>query len=128
MLLFRHLFDGIKSGKLNLYNSYKFKSFSHYLIPLELWNTQQKQLLERASLTDMTKLEDVLSFLKKQLNNAYKHTNERILEQANKHIKFRKDGSYFVNTPKLEEVEQDKLAVFFFKTRICTLTRSTDYH
>ena len=68
MLLFRHLFDGIKAGRLNLDNSYKFKSFSHYLIPLALWKAQRKQLLERASLTDMAKFSDVLTFLKKQLN------------------------------------------------------------
>ena len=115
MLLFRHLFNGIKAGKFNLDNSYKFKSFSHYLIPLKLWKAQRKQLLERASLTDMTNFGDVLTFIKKQLGSAYEQTNERIVEQANKHIKFRKDGSYSVNTPKLDEVDNDKLAVFFPK-------------
>lgn len=115
MLLFRHLFYGIKAGKLNLDDSYKFKSFSHYLIPLELWKTQRKQLLERASLTDMANFGDMLTFIQKQLGGAYEQTNERILEQANKHINFRKDGSYSVNTPKLDEVDKDKLAVFFPK-------------
>jgi len=113
MFLFRHLFNGIKAGKLNLGNSYKFKSFSHYLIPLALWKAQRKQLLERASLTDMANFSDVLTFLKKQLNDAYEQTNERILEEANKHISFRKDGSYSVNTPKVDKVDKDKLAVFF---------------
>ncbi len=113
MLLFRHLFNGIKSGKLNLENSYKFKSFSHYLIPLDLWKTQRVKLLERASLTNVTNVKEVIIFLKNKLENAYQETNDHIIDQANQHIRFRKDGSYFINTPKLDELDRDKLAIYF---------------
>ncbi|MEM6699209.1 MAG: Tn3 family transposase, partial [Bacteroidota bacterium] len=113
MFLFKHLYDGIKAGRMNLSSSYKFKSFSEYLIPFALWKSQHQQLLERASLTNLANFEDVLTFLKKQLGDTYEQTNKRIIDQVNKHIRFRKDGTYSVHTPKLEEVDNDKLAIFF---------------
>jgi len=121
MLLFKHIFNGIKAGSLNLADSYKYRAFGDYLIPGEIWKTQQKQLLERASLTAVSNLEDVLAFSRQQLAAAYKQTNDHIEKKTNTHIRFRENGSYSLSTPKVNQPERDKLAVFFPRSKYVPL-------
>ncbi len=134
MLLFKHIFDAIKAGSLNLADSYKYKTFGDYLIPGEVWKVQQKQLLDRASLSAMSNLEDVLAFSKQQLAAAYKQTNDHIEKKTNTHIRFRENGSYSLSTPKVNQPERDKLAVFFPRNEyvpllevLATIDKATEF-
>ena len=121
MLLFRHVYSAIKAGSLNLEYSYKYKAFGHYLISPDLWQSERKQLLERACLTRLSKLEDILACSKQQLADAYQQTNKRIADKSNAHIRFRQDGSYCINTPGIDQVERDKLSGFFPKNKYISL-------
>ncbi|OAI46504.1 hypothetical protein AYO45_01805 [Gammaproteobacteria bacterium SCGC AG-212-F23] len=52
--------SAIKSGRLNLLYSYRYKAIHEYLIDESLWKTQRDSLLEEAGLVDF--------IIEKQLN------------------------------------------------------------
>ncbi|GAB2566660.1 hypothetical protein GCM10027190_15640 [Spirosoma areae] len=100
VLLFYHTTLRIKSGRLNLLHSYRYRSFESYLIPKDRWLKEQATLLERANLTEFSDRASVLARLGKQLHGQLVTTNERILKSQNPHVIQKKDGQLVVDTPK----------------------------
>lgn len=107
IILFSHLFDGIKSGKLNLRYSYRYKAIHEYLIDDAYWDAHKNELLEQAGLTDFSDFNTVISSLKQQLDQKYKTTNERILNGENKFLTIDDKGRFKITTPKIESDESE---------------------
>ncbi|QMW04893.1 hypothetical protein [Spirosoma foliorum] len=60
VLLFHHATNRIKSGRLNLLHSYRYRSFESYLIPKEQWLKERANFLELANLTEFADSAEVL--------------------------------------------------------------------
>lgn len=102
-LLFIKVASSIKSGNLALKSSYRYKAIDQYLIDKEVWNNNRDDLLRKAGLEKFVDSDAVLSDLSKKLDEAYCKTNQNILSDKNKHVKFDKNGKAIVSTPKLEK-------------------------
>ena len=79
-----------------------------YLIPSERWQADRAAILERAELSTFDESEIALHQLANRLDDQYNEVNRRILDDGNKHIVFRKNGSFVLATPELDESEQSE--------------------
>lgn len=101
IFLFREVSNHIKGGTLNLKFSDKYKSIDDYLISYSRWNSDKKELMERANINHMYEMEDTLLLLKESMMQHYIKTNENIF--TNEYLKFNKDNRPRVTTPKIDE-------------------------
>lgn len=131
---FLHIQRAIKSGTLNLECSYKYRPLDDYLIDPERWQRENDQLLERAGLQDFTDPKKVLGELDEILFQQYRQTNDHILDGSNTLIRFVKDGTFRLKTPKQDEVETEPLQTFFPDRRyvsllevLATVNRSSNF-
>ena len=97
VLLFQHIAAAIKSGDLNLSQSYKYRPMDAYLIAPERWKQEKQHLLERAGLAEFADPEPVLATLREALTQQYRGTNANAV--ANPHLKVRADGTFHIGTP-----------------------------
>lgn len=111
VFLFQHVAAAIKSGHLNLRQSYKYRPMDSYLIDKERWERDQLLLLERAGLTEFTDLESILKKLDATLLQQYQETNAGIENNAN--LTIRADGTFHIKTPALSANETDPLQELF---------------
>lgn len=111
VFLFQHVAASIKSGHLNIYESYKSRSFDSYMIDKQRWTRDRLQLLERANLTAFITPDPILEALEKALFQQYQETNANIA--PNSHLTIRSDGSFHIKTPPSEEQELDPLQALF---------------
>ncbi len=105
VMLFQYVAEAVKSGDLNVEQSYKYRAMDTYLIDPERWNREKQQLLERAGLTKFAAPAPILQELDTALLAQYQATNGNI--EANPHLKFRVDGSFHVKTPTAKSSEND---------------------
>lgn len=111
VFLFQHVTGAIKSGDLNLVQSYKYRPMDAYLIDPERWKQRRAHLLERAGLADFADPSPVLAKLDEALYAQYRTTNDR--SGDNLHLKFRADGVFHVATPAKGASESDPLRALF---------------
>lgn len=111
VFLFQHTAGAIKSGDLNLAQSYKYRPMDAYLIDRDRWNREKKQLLERAGLSGFVNPNPVLKKLDEALQTQYQATNKRA--PNNSHLKFRADGTFHIATPAVDVREADPLSEWF---------------
>lgn len=97
VFLFEHVAAAIKSGDLNLSQSYKYRPMDAYLIDPDRWKREKPDLLERAGLADFADPEPVLATLREALTQQYQRTNANAA--ANSHLKLRADGTFHIATP-----------------------------
>jgi len=119
VFLFKHVASAIKSGKLNLAHSYKYRPLDEYMISVERWKEEKNQLLERAGLLNLLDSKSVLKQLDQSLYKQYQSTNARAIE--NEHLSFKADGSFFIKTPPLDRQETDPLQAWFPKRHYISL-------
>ncbi len=105
--------DAIKAGALNLIHSEKYRSLDEYLIPKEDWDARRDEYLQRADLARFKDCRPTLKTLEEALDAGYKQANDNLIDGKNTYLKFRKDNSFYVTTPKLDEVEALSLSSFF---------------
>jgi|TARA_R110002110_G_C13470277_1_gene720491 TnpA family transposase len=110
VLLFIHVADGIKSGKLNLLYSYRYKAIQNFLIDEKLWKKDRKQLIKSAGLEGFKDAEQVLSTLKNKLNEKYSTVNERILNNENKDVTVDENYHIKINTPRKEKEDNELIS------------------
>jgi len=101
ILLFIHISDAIKSGKINLKYSYRYKAIHEYLIDEKTWNISKKSLLQDAALSDYVDFNKVIGKLKRQLHIKYEDANKRFLSGENPYLST-ETQSLKVNTPKVD--------------------------
>ncbi|MFC1659700.1 Tn3 family transposase, partial [Pseudomonadota bacterium] len=116
-LLFIHIANAIKSGKLSLKHSYRYLPIEQYLIDKKVWAEQKDDLLKKANLENFTDYNKVIAGLKKELNQAYCITNDNIINKNNKYVSFNKDGKAIVTTPKIDKEESKLVTELFPKSR-----------
>ncbi|HZS49189.1 MAG TPA: Tn3 family transposase [Blastocatellia bacterium] len=120
-LLFAKVADAIKSGALNLVYSHRYRSLDDYLISPDDWTNHRTQYLSRSELNRFADCRQTLQDLSLLLDQQYHQTNDRIERGENAFIKFRPDGSFFVNTPKEEETDSTPLSTFFTERKYISL-------
>ena len=111
VFLFQHVGAAIKSGHLNLRQSYKYRPMDSYLIDKERWERDKHILLERAGLTEFTDLDSILKTLDAALCQQYQETNTKV--SNNPHLTIRADGTFHIKTPALDTNETDPLQALF---------------
>ncbi|NQY74378.1 MAG: Tn3 family transposase [Candidatus Margulisbacteria bacterium] len=121
IFLFFEVANAIKSGELNLVHSYKYKPFDTYLISKQYWIDHYDELIEKAGLKSFKDPEKALSKLETILNTQFEVTNQNILDDKNKFIKFNKKEEFFVDTPKVEKDVVDNVAELFPQDRYVQL-------
>ena len=102
ILLFSHMKDAIKAGKLNLHYSYRYKSIKEYLINDLIWENDKDALLAEANLSAMANLDLLLEKLSYQLDHKYEAVNQNYLQGNNKYLTLRADNRVKIKTPKLD--------------------------
>ncbi|MBA1420521.1 MAG: Tn3 family transposase [Epsilonproteobacteria bacterium] len=116
-LLFFHVSDAIKSGRLNLKYSYRYQNFEHYLIDNDEWGKDKNILLKTHSLEHLKDLDSFLEPINLKLERSYKQTNERIIKELNTNFRLTTD-SFILKTPKLdkEPQEEESISKYFPKS------------
>jgi TnpA family transposase len=104
-LLFLKVAEALKSGSLSLPYSYKYRRLDDYLISKEQWNAKREDYIKQAGLEDLVNIEALLSVSENELQASYKAVNKLILHDKTPYITCRSDGSFTVETPKLEDKE-----------------------
>jgi TnpA family transposase len=121
VLLFEKVAAGIKSGSLNLRNSYRYRAFDDYLIRKDIWRNKKDELLERAQLTAFRDFQKIESELRQTLQEQYVITNEHILTGKNKFTTVNTDGTLKIITPKVEKDDTNTGSDLFPKDRYIPL-------
>ena len=121
IFLFFEVSNPIKSGKLNLIHSYKYKPFDTYLISKQYWSAHYNALIEKAGLSDFRDPEKALSKLETILNAQFDLTNQNILDNKNDYITFPKKGGFHIDTPKVEKEAVDNVSELFPQDRYVPL-------
>lgn len=111
VFLFQTVTTAIKSGDLNIEQSYKYRPMDAYLIDKARWQGDKAHLLERADLTEFANPEAVLALLKSALFEQYETTNRNAAN--NPHLKLRKDGTFHIATPAMDTREDDPMGDLF---------------
>ena len=120
--LFIHVASAIKSGNLNLEQSYKYRPMDDYLIEQERWYRDKNKLLERAGMNDLSDPDKLLKELDKSLYQQYQTTNNNLASGHNPHLKVAASGSFRIATPALDDHDSQPLQPFFPKRHIVPLT------
>ncbi len=116
-LLFVNIAEAIKSGKLNLINSFRYLSIDEYLIDQKRWEKDKMILLKRAGMLELLDFDKLIKKYKKIIDNKFDITNQNILNNKNPYIKFKEDGSFIVKTPAIEKLDLTKISTLFEKTQ-----------
>ncbi len=107
MFLFVAIAEGIKSGSLNLKNSYRFRAFNDYLIDSEEYERNKDLYLKQHHMELLHTSKDTLGDLKDELDGIYRSVNGNIVKGINSFFHAKGDGSFVVQTPKVEKDEND---------------------
>ncbi len=99
ILLFQSVAVAIRSGKLNLPYSYRYRSIQDYLIPTSRWQNERSRLLTLAGLEKFTDGRKCLAELKNTLNTTYKEVNKRYIGGTNEFLSIDDSGYAKVRTP-----------------------------
>lgn len=110
---FIHVADAIKSGKLNLQHSYKYRPLDDYLIPKQRWDDEKETLLARAGLSEYADPNPILDKLNKALCQQYEQTNRHIDGRQNLYLKIGSGGDFTVATPRQEDRTTEILRPYF---------------
>jgi hypothetical protein len=119
--LFIKIAEAIKAGTLHLPPSYKSRSLDDSLIPQTAWQANRTNYLARAGLTAAAAWDRMGQRWATGLDQQYHATNRRILADAHPHIRFAKDGSWPLTTPRGEKPSPLPLVDIFPEKRSISL-------
>ena len=122
VFLFTHIASALKSGRLNLKHSYKYRTLDDYMISKKRWGKEKNELLERAELKEFIDPAPLLETLDKALYLQYQTTNKYYLDGNNQHLKIKDNGIFTIATPKQEERQGDSTLQSFFPEQPVPLT------
>ncbi len=98
-LLFVHISKGIRSDKLNLLYSYRYRAFQDYMIDKQYWKDNKERILEECDLSKFADGKDYLGKLKEVLDEKYHSVNQRIIDNKNPFFKINAAGKPVITTP-----------------------------
>ncbi|MCP4409643.1 MAG: transposase [Gammaproteobacteria bacterium] len=120
--LFMHTANAIKSGNLNLEQSYKHRPLDDYLISKDRWSRKREKLLEQVDLSDLADPKKVMRGLDKVIFEQYQTTNANAVAGNNPHLKILTNGQFRIATPALEGEDSDPLQPLFPERHYVPLT------
>ncbi len=109
ILLFIHMTDAIKAGKLNLKHSYRYKAIQEYLIDKTIWEKNKTNLLKDAGLINYVDFHTVINSLKNKLNDKYDQVNNRFMTGENPYLNI-ETNKIKVSTPKIENNDMEYIS------------------
>lgn len=107
MFLFVAIAEGIKSGSLNLKNSYRYRAFNDYMIDISEYIRTKELYLKRYGMDKLRSSIGVLDDLRGELDGIYRNVNNNVIKGINSFFHAKGDGSFIVHTPKLEKREEE---------------------
>ena len=107
MFLFIAIAEGIKSGSLNLKNSYRYRAFNDYLIDTGEYNRAKELYIKRYGMNKLKSSIGILDDLRGELDGIYRNVNNNVIKGINSYFHAKGDGSFIVHTPKLEKREEE---------------------
>ena len=107
MFLFVAIAEGIKSGSLNLKNSYRYRAFNDYLIDMSEYTRTKELYLKRYEMEKLRSSIGVLDDFRGELDGIYRNVNNNVIKGINSFFHAKGDGSFIVHTPKLEKCEEE---------------------
>lgn len=107
MFLFIAIAEGVKSGSLNLKHSYRYRAFNNYLIDMGEYEKYKTAYLKQHDMEQFHTHDNVLTELRDELDGVYRNVNSNIIKGINSFFHSRGNGSFMVQTPKLEKKEED---------------------
>jgi len=122
VFLFTHIASAVKSGRLNLKHSYKYRTLDDYMISKERWTKDKDELLERAELKEFIDPAPLLDKLNMALHQQYQITNRRCIDGDNPHLKIQDNNKFTIATPKQEEKQGDTSLQSFLPEQPVPLT------
>ena len=111
--LFIHVAEALRSGRINLIHSYKYRSLDGYLIEKSRWEADKTQLLQQADLNGFSNPDRVLRELDEALMKGYKHINHNIDNAQNPYLKITNHKPFSVKTPPRETYYSSLLRPYF---------------
>ena len=138
MLLFRAVARALKSGRLNLKHSYRYKAFDDYLIAPSIWETQKQELLNQANLEHLQDRASRLDQFRGQMKELFHQTNTKILQGSNPHFRLSQKPTptgrarYHIKTPNIDERPQEVMllpseACIPLTQILATIHQATDF-
>ena len=109
-LLFNHVAEAIKAGRLNLRYSYRYRAIQDYLINQKHWQQNKAQLLRETGLEAFADGEAYLNELKQILDDRYTQVNERFLAGDNPYMSVDDKGYCRVRTNKTDSEDKSFIA------------------
>ncbi|MDK2063263.1 Tn3 family transposase, partial [Aliarcobacter butzleri] len=122
ILFFIEISEAIKSGKLNLLNSYRYRAFESYLMNIDKFKKEKDNLLQQYNLSSFSNCKETINYLKEDLNDSFKIVNEKIAKELNIYFHLKGENSFTVSTPKVEKnLSIDPLAKWLPKDKFIPL-------
>jgi hypothetical protein len=115
ILLFIHIADAIKSGKLNLKYSYRYKTIHEYLIDKKTWEKKKSSLLKSAGLREYANFNTTIKELKNKLQEKYHTVNKRFKNGDNKYLTI-ENKKPKLTTPRVENNDMEYISSILTQT------------
>ncbi|MEM8970249.1 MAG: DUF4158 domain-containing protein, partial [Bacteroidota bacterium] len=118
MLLFSHIADAIKAGRLNASYSYRHRAVDDYFLLASNWHDNHDQLLDQSGLSPATESKAWLERIYQQLHEQFQRTNLHIKQELNTHLRFTQGKppthqTIILHTPPVEKIDTDSLSTLF---------------
>ncbi len=113
VFLFKAVIKGIKSGRLNLVESYKYRSLESYLIEIERWIRDKDKILKEAGLSQFASPKPVLDRLREELFVQRNRTEQNLANGTNKKAYLDDKNKVIIETPPVVTDRQNSLSEFF---------------
>jgi len=113
VFLYKAVIKGIKSGRLNLKDSYKYQSLESYLINFDNWSSNREQLLCDAKLDHFSSSKTVLDELQKILYAQRDTTENHLRDGINTTVKLDKKNRVVIDSSRVDKEQENLLSEFF---------------
>jgi len=122
MLLFFHIAQSIKAGRLNASYSYRHRAVDDYFLLADNWNNNHEQLLTQSDLSEAADSKVWLEQIYQQLHEQFQSTNLHIKQEQNACLRFTQGKppshqSIVLHTPPVEKIDTDSLSSLFADRR-----------
>ena len=101
-LLFVYMAKAIKSGKIDLKHSYRFRALHDYLIDPAYWAKNKDRILKECGMQEFVDGARYMEKLKFALNQSFQDVNARNLSGQNGYLSLDASGRVKVRTPRAE--------------------------
>lgn len=110
VFLFEETAQAIKSGALNIENSYRWRSFDQYQLPKKLWEENRDALIKQVGLEKFADFSTAMDGLGEELEDRWRITNTHIKDGQNYFVQPIGDGHFRINKHRDEADKEDAKA------------------